>query len=178
MKELVFFLFNLDKLAIFNLKSEMIINKKVSFEYNIINTWNAGVALKGTEVKSLRMGVGSIVGSYAVIQNGEVILHNMHIPAYKFSVIKHQETAKRKLLLNRKEINKMMKSMDKHHTLIPTEVFFNDKNYVKIKIALCIGKKTYDKRHAIKERENNRERARQTREVNKSVKLKVIKSYN
>ncbi len=152
-----------------NLYYNMILNKKVQFEYNILNTWTAGISLKATEVKSLRMGLGSIVNSYATINDGEVILSNMHIPQYKFSSLRHNETAKRKLLLNRKEINKMIKAMDKAHTLIPVEVFFNDRNYAKIKICLCTGKKTFDKRHAIKAKEVEREKKRQIGEITKKM---------
>jgi SsrA-binding protein len=135
----------------------MIVNRKLKFDYNILDTWEAGIALLGTEVKSIRLGMGNITNSYAIVEEGEVYLLNMNIPKYKYSAMfNHDEFRRRKLLLNAKEIKKMIKAKEKHHTLIPAKVYFNKRGYLKVTIALCEGKKQYDKRRAIKEREIKR----------------------
>ena len=136
----------------------MIVNRKIRFEYTILDTWEAGLELLGTEVKALRMGMGGISNAYAIIDNGEVFVMNMNIPKYKYSSLhNHHEFRRRKLLLRRKEINKMIKAQEKHHTLIPEKVYINKRGYVKMTIALCMGRKQHDKRRAIKERELRRE---------------------
>lgn len=135
----------------------MIVNRKIRFNYNIISTWEAGIELLGTEVKAIRLGMGGISNAYGMIDNGEVFLMNMNIPKYKYSVYNHDEFRRRRLLLKRKEINKMIKSQEKHHTLVPAKVYINARGYVKVTIALCSGKQKFDKRRAIKEREMRRE---------------------
>jgi len=135
----------------------MIVNRKLRFEYNVIDTWEAGISLLGTEVKSIRLGMGSISNAYAIVEDGEVYLLNMNIPKYKYSAtFNHDEFRRRKLLLNAKEIKKMIKAKEKHYTLIPAKVYFNKRGYAKVTLSLCEGKKQYDKRRAIKEREMKR----------------------
>lgn len=132
----------------------MIENRKIRHEYHILHRWNAGIVLLGTEVKSLRSGSGSLDHAYAFIENNEVFLASMNIPIYKFSAELHQPQRKRKLLLRKKEIKKMIRSKDEKHTLVPEKVYFDERGYVKVSIALCEGKKQFDKRRAIKEKEN------------------------
>ena len=131
----------------------MIINRKLRFDYNIIRKWEAGLILCGTEVSCIRRGMGSIVNSYAIVENMEVFLLNMHIPKSRFSAVNHNETRRRKLLLNIREIKQMIRSKEKHFTIIPEKVYENQRGFFKITIALCEGKKKFDKRRAIKERE-------------------------
>lgn len=138
----------------------MIKNRKLSFEYNIFVKWNAGISLLGSEVKSLRRGSGSIQNAYAILENGEVFLINMDIPVYQFSSDKHSPKRKRKLLLKRKEINKLIRSKDEGMTLIPEQMYFSDRGYAKVILALCSGKKQFDKRKTIKERDAARQLAR------------------
>jgi len=135
----------------------MIANRKINFDYNILNKWEAGLVLLGTEVNSIRSGMGSIANAFASIDNNEVFLINMNIPKCKFSILSHNETRRRKLLLNRKEINKMIKSKEKHYTLIPEKIYENKRGFFKVTIALCEGRKKFDKRRAIKERELKRD---------------------
>lgn len=138
----------------------MIQNRKIEFEHNILATFEAGMELKGTEVKSLRLGMGTIVGAYVVIKNQEAFLINMQIPQYRFSRYTHEEKRKRRLLLHKKEIKKLVKGSDKGVSILVTEVYFNDRGYAKAKIALCTRKKLFDKRKTIKERELSREKAK------------------
>lgn len=134
----------------------MIVNRRLRFDYKILQKWDAGIVLLGTEASVLRSGMGSIVNSYAVIDDEEVFLLNMHIPKSKFSRLNHDEIRRRKLLLNKKEIKKMFRVTEKHLTLIPERVFENKRGYFKVTIALCEGKKKFDKRRAIKEKEIRR----------------------
>lgn len=131
----------------------MITNRKIRFNYNIISSYEAGMQLFGTEVKVLRKGMGTIDNAYAMLEGGEVFLQQMNIPKYKYSRANHEELRPRKLLLKRKEINKLLRSTQEHYTIIPSKVYFNKRGYVKVTIALCTGKKQYDRRRDIKERE-------------------------
>ena len=121
----------------------------------------AGIVLKGSEVKSLRSGKANISESYAFDMNGEIFLINSHIPSYKESSYNdHDPNRNRKLLLNKKEINKLMGRINKEgYTLIPTKLYFK-KGKAKIEIAVAKGKKQHDKRQVKKKREWNREKAR------------------
>ena len=143
-------------------------NRKASFNYFFIELIEAGIVLKGSEVKSLRDGKGSIADSYAVDNNGELFLVNSHIPLYRQSSYNnHNPKSDRKLLLNRKEINKLIGSINQDGlTLIPTKLYFL-KGKVKIEIAIAKGKKLYDKRQVKKKREWNREKARLLSKNNK-----------
>ena len=137
------------------------LNRKASFNYFFIELLEAGISLKGSEVKSLRDGKGSIADSYAVDKNGEFFLINSHIPLYKQSSYNnHDPKGERKLLLNRKEINTLIGRINQDGlTLIPTKLYFV-KGKVKVEIAVAKGKKIYDKRQVKKNRDWNREKAR------------------
>ena len=137
------------------------LNRKASFNYFFIELLEAGIVLKGSEVKSLRDGKGSIADSYAVDNNGELFLINSHIPLYRQSSYNnHDPKGDRKLLLNRKEINKLIGRINQDGlTLIPTKLYFS-KGKVKVEIAVAKGKKLYDKRQVKKTRDWNKEKAR------------------
>ena len=137
------------------------LNRKASFNYFFLELLEAGIALKGSEVKSIREGKASIVDSYAVDKEGEIFLINSHIPSYKQSSYNnHEPKGDRKLLLKRKEINKLIGRINQEGlTLVPTRLYFQ-KGKVKIQIAIGKGKKIYDKRQVKKNRDWNREKAR------------------
>ena len=137
------------------------LNRKASFNYFFLELLEAGIALKGSEVKSIRDGKASIADSYATDKDGEIFLINSHIPSYKQSSYNnHEPKSDRKLLLKRKEINKLIGRIHQEGlTLIPTRLYFQ-KGKVKIQIALGKGKKIYDKRQVKKNRDWNREKAR------------------
>ena len=144
------------------------LNRKASFNYFFLELIEAGIVLKGSEVKSLRDGKGSIADSYAVDNNGELFLINSHIPLYsQSSYNNHDPKSDRKLLLNRKEINKLIGRINQDGlTLIPTKLYFS-KGKVKVEIAVAKGKKLYDKRQVKKTRDWNREKARLLSKNNK-----------
>lgn len=133
-------------------------NKKAYYDYDIETTYEAGIVLKGTEIKSLREGKANLKDSYAIIKNGEVFLLNMHISPYeKGNIFNHEETRTRKLLLNKKEIYKIRDSIERDgYTLIPIKIYFKG-NRAKLCLGVARGKKNYDKRATIKERDINRE---------------------
>lgn len=130
-------------------------NKKARFEYEIIKTYEAGIVLVGSEIKSIRNHKMNIQDSFGKIINGEVFLINGNIAPYKHSsYFNHDATRMRKLLLNKKEISKLIgKIQEKGMSLIPLKIYFNAKNRVKVEIALAKGKKLYDKRQTLKERD-------------------------
>ena len=130
-------------------------NKKAYFDYEILESFEAGIVLKGTEIKSIRAGKVNLKDSYAIIKNNEVFLLNMHISKYEEgNIFNHEETRTRKLLLHKKEILKIKDSLEiKGLTLIPLRLYFKD-NYVKILLGVARGKKLYDKRESIKKRDN------------------------
>ena len=144
------------------------LNRKASFNYFFIEIIEAGISLKCSEVKSLRDGKGSIADSYAVDNNGELFLINSHIPLYRQSSYNnHDPKGDRKLLLNRKEINKLIGKINQDGlTLIPTKLYFV-KGKVKVEIAVAKGKKLFDKRQVKKTRDWNREKARLLSKNNK-----------
>ena len=137
------------------------INRKASFNYFFKELIEAGVVLKGSEIKSVRSGKVNIADSYGIEKEGEIYLINSHIPIYKqASYSNHNPYAERKLLLNRKEINKLIGKINEEGlTLIPVKMYFK-KGKAKIQIAVAKGKKLYDKRHSKKTRDWNREKAR------------------
>ena len=136
-------------------------NRKASFNYFFKDFFEAGVVLLGSEVKSLRDGRANISESYAIDNKGELFLINSHIPSYKQSSYNnHNPTRNRKLLLNKKEINKLIGSINREGlTLIPTKLYFK-RGKAKIEIAVAKGKKHFDKRQVKKRRDWNREKAR------------------
>ena len=137
------------------------LKRKTRFNYFFIETLEAGISLKGSEVKSLRDGKGSIADAYAIDNNGELFLINSHIPLYRQSSYNnHNPKGDRKLLLNRKEINKLIGRINQDGlTIIPIKMYFS-KGKVKVQIAVAKGKKLYDKRQVKKTRDWNREKAR------------------
>ena len=136
-------------------------NRKARFNYFFTEFFEAGIALKGSEVKSLRDGKANISESYAFDEKGEIYMVNSHIPSYKESSYNnHDPKRNRKLLLNKREINKIIGRINKEgFTLIPTKLYFK-KGKAKVEIAVAKGKKQYDKRHTKKKRDWDRERAR------------------
>ena len=145
---------------------EIAVNRKAHFEYFIEEKYECGIALVGSEVKSLRLGHLSLADTYATIKNGEVFLINAHIPCYeKTSVYKEDERRTRKLLLHRKEIDRLEKKVkDKSYTLIPLKAYFND-GLVKIELALAKGKHLYEKKDVLKERDLKKESDRALRNI-------------
>lgn len=134
-------------------------NKKAAFEYYFIDTYTAGIVLTGTEIKSIRLGKASLVDSYCYIINGEIWLRGMSIAPYFYgSYNNHAMKRDRKLLLNRREIRRLREDTKQPgFTIVPTLVFIDDKGRAKIDIALARGKKLYDKRRTMKEKEDRRE---------------------
>jgi SsrA-binding protein len=134
-------------------------NKKARHDYHIEDTFEAGMVLQGTEVKSLRAGRASLVDGFVDLDGGEVWLHGVHIPEYAQGTwTNHAARRKRKLLLNRAEITKLERKVsDKGYTIVPLSLYFKD-GRAKVEIALAKGKKEYDKRHSLAERQANREK--------------------
>ncbi|MCC6671493.1 MAG: SsrA-binding protein SmpB [Planctomycetes bacterium] len=134
-------------------------NRKARFEYEVLETFEAGLALRGTEVKTLRQGRVSIEEAYAKVQGGELFLVDAHIEEYTHgNRANHEPTRPRKLLLHRREIRRIEAALgQKGLTLIPLEVFFSARGYAKVRLALCRGKKTHDKRETLRRREHRRE---------------------
>jgi SsrA-binding protein len=134
-------------------------NRKAFHDYSIEEKLEAGIVLKGTEVKSLREGKVNLRDSYASVEHGEAILHNCHISPYSHgNIMNHDPLRPRKLLLHRKEINKLLgKTQQKGLTLVPLRIYFSKRGQAKVEIALAKGKKQYDRREAIKSREAGRE---------------------
>ncbi len=141
-------------------------NKKASFEYFFVETYTAGMVLTGTEIKSIRLGKASLVDSYCYINNGEIWVKGMHIAPYFFgSYNNHEARRDRKLLLNKREIRRLREAIKQvGFTIIPILVFIDDHGRAKMDIALAKGKKMYDKRQTLKEKEDRRsmDRARKT----------------
>jgi SsrA-binding protein len=137
-------------------------NKKASFEYAFLDTYVAGMVLKGTEIKSIRMGKVQLLDAYCFIEKEEMWVTNLHISEYeRGSIYNHQPTRVRKLLLKKREINKLNHQLkDKGLTLIPVRLFVNDRGFAKLEIALAKGKKLYDKREDIKSKDIQRELSR------------------
>lgn len=133
-------------------------NKRASFDYEILETYNAGIVLTGTEIKSIRLGKAGLTDTFCYINNGEVWVKNMHISEYFYGTYNNHDIRRdRKLLLTKKEIAKLDKySKESGFTIIPLKVFINEKGYAKMIIAIARGKKVYDKRQSIKEREDKR----------------------
>lgn len=133
-------------------------NRKARHDYHLEDKLEAGIVLTGTEVKSLRAGRASLVDGYAEVKDGEVWLHNVHIPEYTEGTWNnHEPRRSRKLLLHREQIRRLAnKTHESGLTIIPLALYFQD-GYAKIEIALAKGKKTYDKRHALAERQAKRE---------------------
>ncbi len=133
-------------------------NRKATFDYEIIETFTAGIVLTGTEIKSLRQGKAGLTDTYCLGENHELWVKNMYISEYSYGSYNNHTTHRdRKLLLNRKEINKILKASEQPgYSVIPLRVFINERGLAKMVIAIARGKKMYDKRQSIKEREDKR----------------------
>jgi len=142
-------------------------NRKAGHLYEIIDTYEAGIVLKGSEVKSLRQGEVSLSDAYAEVKNGEVFLYNLHITPYRFSTIATPDPRrKRKLLLNKEEIKKLYGIItQKGNLLIPLKIYFNERGYAKVTIGVCRRKRLFDKKEKILREEAKKD-------------LKKIKSFN
>ena len=139
-------------------------NRRASHDYSLLETWEAGLALTGTEVKSLRNGKANLSDAYGIVRDGEVYLLNLHIPPYeRGGYVNHEPTRTRKLLLHRREIRKMIGAVERQGlTLVPLELYFKD-GRAKVAIALGKGKKLHDKRADDRKRTDEREMARVAR---------------
>jgi SsrA-binding protein len=133
-------------------------NKKASFDYEFIETFVAGIVLTGTEIKSIRLGKASLVDTYCVMIQGELWVKNMNISEYFYGTYNnHVARRDRKLLLNRKELNKVDRlSKDTGFTIVPTKLFLNEKGLAKLVITVAKGKKAYDKRQSLREKDDKR----------------------
>ena len=141
-------------------------NRKARFNYHIEDTFEAGIALTGTEVKSLRFGEGSIAESYAEVKDGQCWLVNANVPEFSHgNRFNHQPKRPRKLLLHAREIDKLQGAVErKGMTLVPLSIYFNSRGRAKVELALAKGKQAHDKRQTIKDRDWQRDKARLLRE--------------
>jgi len=140
-------------------------NRKARHDYFIVETIEAGIMLLGTEVKSLREGRASIGEAFAAELNGVITLQNAYIPDYPNAAFKHEPRAPRKLLLHKREISKLLAAQQrKGMSLIPLAIYFNDRGYAKVELALAEGKKAHDKRQSSKESDWKRDQARVMRD--------------
>ncbi len=141
-------------------------NRRARFDYTILDTLEAGIMLKGTEVKSLRAGRASIAESFAGEKGGDLYLQNAHIPEYKTGgIFNHEPRAPRKLLLHKRELEKMIEATQrKGQTLVPISIYFNDRGLAKVELAVGEGKRKQDKREAVKKQDWNRQKSRILRE--------------
>ncbi len=141
-------------------------NRKARFNYEVVDTFEAGIELKGTEVKSLRDGKSNIAESYAAAHEGELFLYNAYIPEYlQANRFNHETRRPRRLLMHRREINRLTGAVQRDGmTLVPLRLYFNDRGRAKLQLALARGKKTYDKRETEKRRDWERDKARLIRE--------------
>ncbi|MDO4706979.1 MAG: SsrA-binding protein SmpB [Porphyromonadaceae bacterium] len=140
-------------------KNILIKNKRATFDYELIDIYTAGIVLVGTEIKSIRLGKASLVDTFCYFHNGELWLKNAYISEYFYgSYNNHNARRERKLLLNRKELRKLMDyAQTPGVTIIPTKLFINERGLAKVVIAAARGKKQYDKRASLKERDDRRE---------------------
>lgn len=134
-------------------------NKRASFDYELFDTYQAGIVLTGTEIKSIRLGKASLVDTFCFFNNGELWVKNMYIAEYFYGTYNnHQARRDRKLLLTKKELQKIQRlSKESGFSVIPTKIYISDKGLAKIIVAVAKGKKVYDKRESIKEREDKRQ---------------------
>ncbi|MFY8069155.1 MAG: SsrA-binding protein SmpB [Flavobacterium sp.] len=140
-------------------KTINILNKRAKFDYEILDKYSAGIVLSGTEIKSIRLGKASITESFCEFHDGELFVINSNIEEYLYGThYNHKTKSERKLLLNKKELKKLNKdSENKGLTIVPLRLFTNEKGLAKLEIALCRGKKNYDKRESLKEQDTKRD---------------------
>lgn len=133
-------------------------NKRATFDYELLETYTAGIVLTGTEIKSIRLGKASLVDTYCLLEKGELWVRNMHIAEYFYGTYNnHAARRDRKLLLNRNELRKLTRATkETGFTIVPIRLFLNDKGLAKLVIAVAKGKKQYDKRQSLKEKEDKR----------------------
>lgn len=133
-------------------------NRRASFDYELLETYTAGIVLTGTEIKSIRLGKASLVDTFCVFERGELWVKNMHITEYFYGTYNnHQARRDRKLLLNKTELRKIQRAtLVTGFTIVPTRLFINDKGLAKLVIAVEKGKKQYDKRQSLREKEDKR----------------------
>jgi len=138
-------------------------NKKAIFDYHFVDTFTAGIKLTGTEIKAIREKNVNLLDAYCFFHKDELFIKNLHISEYSHGTIfNHKPNSTRKLLLNKRELKKLLtKVKERGHTIIPFTVFLSERGFAKIEIALAKGKKTFDKRASIKEKDMDRELARQ-----------------
>ena len=151
------------------IKTANILNKKARFDYEILETYSAGIVLTGTEIKSIRLGKANITESFCEFNEGhELFAINTSIEEYAFgNQFNHKARSERKLLLNKKELKSLERSVEtKGLTIVPLRLFTNEKGLAKLEIGLCRGKKTYDKRESLKEQDTKRDLARIKKEYN------------
>ena len=141
------------------LKTVNIQNKRAKFDFEIIDTYTAGIVLTGTEIKSIRLGKAQIAESFCEFNNNELFAINTYIEEYAFgNQFNHKSRSERKLLLNKRELKKLERDVQtKGLSIIPLRLFTNEKGMAKLDIALCRGKKTYDKRESLKEQDTKRD---------------------
>ena len=134
-------------------------NKRATFDYELLDAYTAGIVLTGTEIKSLRLGKASLVDTYCLFERDELWVRNMHIAEYFYGTYNnHYSRRDRKLLLNRTELRKLVRATkETGFTIIPTRLFINEKGLAKLVIAVAKGKKQYDKRQSLKEKEDKRD---------------------
>ncbi|MCL1616102.1 SsrA-binding protein SmpB [Bacteroides sp. ET71] len=137
-------------------------NRRATFDYELLDTYTAGIVLTGTEIKSIRQGKASLVDTFCYFANGELWVKNMHIAEYFYgSYNNHAARRDRKLLLTKKELDKLLRtSRDPGFTIVPVRLFINDKGFAKLVVALAKGKKQYDKRQSLREKDDKRDMAR------------------
>lgn len=147
-----------------------ITNRKAAFEYYFVQQYDAGIALTGSEIKSIRNGNANLTDAYCVFDNGELWVRNLYIAEYEYGTdSNHLPRRNRKLLLRRPELRKLERGVkEKGSTIIPYKIFINDRGFAKVTIALARGKKSFDKRETIKEREDKRHLDR----INKAYKVR------
>ena len=140
----------------------LIKNKRATFDYELIETYEAGIVLTGTEIKSIRLGKASLVDTFCIVERGEIWVKNMYVAEYFYGTYNnHSARRDRKLLLNKKEIRHIDSAVRTQGvTVVPTKLFINEKGLAKLVIAIARGKKEYDKRDSIRERDDKRELAR------------------
>lgn len=136
-------------------------NRKALHDYHVLETFEAGVVLAGSEVKSLRQGLVSMSDAYGDISDGEVFIFNLHISPYKYSSGKYNPKRKRKLLLKTREIKKLYGLVQQRgNTLIPLKIYFNDRGYAKMEVGVCRRKRLYDKKERILKKEEEKKIAK------------------
>lgn len=151
------------KSGMISINQSVALNKRAKFEYEILETFEAGIMLEGSEVKSLRLGQASINEAYVGPKDGEILAFNINIPEYQQAGrhLQHDPKRTRKLLLHKGEVHKLMGSVAKEGlTIVPLDLYFNNKGLAKLKIALARGKKLHDKRETEKKRDWGRDKAR------------------